>query len=161
MRPSQWTRTKSGGPEEADREGKGVETKTLEPVHRTHLLLVEDDHAMRGMLAFVLGKHGYFVTGARDGRQALEYLDDMVRKGGHRQMPQLLLADQRMPGFQGLDLIEATRAAGMEISAILITAFPDADVRDRAHTLGIPVLEKPFEMTDLIAFLRLAAPQQD
>ena len=47
-----------------------------------HVLLVEDDDEMRGMLAFVLGKHGYFVTGARDGRQALECLDDIVLKGG-------------------------------------------------------------------------------
>lgn len=68
---------------------------------------------MRGMLAFVLRKHGYFVTGARDGRQALEYLDDLVLERGHRRMPQLLLTDQRMPGFHGLGLIEATRAAGM------------------------------------------------
>jgi CheY-like chemotaxis protein len=100
----------------------------------------------------MLGRHGYFVTGARDGRQPPEYLDDIVLKGRHRRMPQLLVTDQRMPGFDGLDLIEATRAAGMELPAILITAFPpEADVHDRAHTLGIPVLEKPFEVTDSAA----------
>jgi YesN/AraC family two-component response regulator len=71
----------------------------------------------------MLGRH-YFVTGARDGRQAPEYVDDIVLKGRHRRMPQLLVTDQRMPGFDGLDLIEATRAAGMELPAILITAFP-------------------------------------
>jgi FixJ family two-component response regulator len=73
-------------------------------------------------------------------------------------MPQLLLTDQRMPGLSGLEVIEATRAAGMGIPAILITAFLDTAVHDRACAFSTPVLEKPFEMTDLMALVRLAAP---
>jgi CheY-like chemotaxis protein len=144
-------------PTDKDR-GEAVETKTLEHVRQTLVLLVEDDDEMRKILASVLRRHGYRVTGARDGHQAIEYLDDIAEGGNHSRMPQFLLTDQRMPGVSGLDVIEATHAAGMRIPAILITAFLDTDVHDRARALGPPVLEKPFEMIDLMALVRLAAP---
>jgi len=144
-------------PTDKDR-AEDAETKTLEPVRQTLVLLVEDDDEMCKMLASVLRRHGYRVAGARDGHQAIEYLHDLAEGGDQSRMPHLLLTDQRMPGVSGLDVIEATYAARMRIPAILITAFPDTDVHDRARALGTPVLEKPFEITDLMALVRLAAP---
>lgn len=56
-----------------------------------------------------------------------------------------------MPGYTGLAVLEALRnVAGPPV--ILMTAFPDRDVRRRAAKLGVVLLEKPF---DLSALLRL------
>jgi len=135
------------------------EAKTLEPVRKRLVLLVEDDTEMRKMLAFVLTRHGFRVAQARDGSEALEYLGDVVLEGSREKTPQLLLTDQRMPGFCGLEVIEAVRLAGLDIPAILITAFGDAETHERADALGpTPVLDKPFAMRDLVALAQRLVP---
>ena len=137
----------------------GAGIGALEALRGTHVLVVEDDDEMRKMLAFILRRNGYRVTEERDGCQALEYLGDLLLAGKPERAPQLILIDQCMPGVCGLDVIQATRTAGMRIPAILITAFGDADIHNRAHALGAtPVLDKPFEMAELLAIVqRLAA----
>ena len=135
------------------------EAKTLEPAGRGLVLLVEDDDEMRKMLAFVLTRHGFRVIQVRDGAEALEYLGDVVLGGRREKTPHLLLTDQRMPGFCGLDLIEASRLAGLNIPAILITAFGDPETHERAEALGAtPVLDKPFAMLDLVSLARRLVP---
>lgn len=137
----------------------GALTGALESFHGTHVLLVEDDDEMRKMLAFVLRRNGCRVTEERDGCQALEYLGDILLDGHPDRVPQLLLVDQCMPGVCGLDVIQATRTAGMQIPAILITAFGDAETHNRAQALGAtPVLDKPFGMGDLLAIVQRLAP---
>jgi CheY-like chemotaxis protein len=137
----------------------GAQTGALESLHGTHVLLVEDDDEMRKMLAFVLRRKGFRVTEGRDGCQALEYLGDILLDGHPDRAPQLLLIDQCMPGICGLDVIQATRTAGMRIPAILITAFGDAETHSRAQALGeTPVLDKPFGMGELIAIVQRLAP---
>jgi CheY-like chemotaxis protein len=135
------------------------ETKTLEPAGRGLVLLVEDDDEMRKMLAFVLARHGFRVIQVRDGAEALEYLGDVVLGGSREKTPQLLLTDQRMPGFCGLDLIEATQLAGLNIPAILITAFGDPKTHERAEALGATrVLDKPFAMLELVSLAQRLVP---
>ena len=139
--------------------GSGAQTKPIEALRAAHVLLVEDDDEMRKLLAFVLRRNGYQVTEERDGCQALEYLGD-VMGGGADRAPQLLLIDQCMPGVCGLDVIQATRTAGIRIPAILITAFGDAETHDRAHALdATPVLDKPFGMGELLAIVQRLAPR--
>jgi CheY-like chemotaxis protein len=138
------------------------ETKTLTPVHRGHVLVVEDDDEMRKMLAFVLTRHGFRVTQLRNGAEALEYLGEVVLSGSRERTPQLLLTDQRMPGFCGLDVIEAIQLSGLRIPAVLITAFGDPETHERADALGAtPVLDKPFAVGELVALARRLVPGGD
>ena len=131
-----------------------AETGALEVLHGTHVLLVEDDDEMRKMLALVLIRNGYRVTEECNGFQALEYLGDILLDGHRDRAPQLILIDQCMPGVCGLDVIQATRTAGMRIPAILITAFGDTEIHNRADALGTtPVLDKPFGMNELLAIV--------
>jgi DNA-binding NtrC family response regulator len=138
--------------------GAPCASKRLEPDRRRHVLLIEDDDEMRKMLAFVLTRHGFRVSEARNGSEGLERLADLML-GGHRdEVPQLLLTDQRMPGVCGLDVIEAVQASRLRIPAILITAFGDVETYDRAHALGAtPVLDKPFALADLLAIVERVA----
>src|SRR5438445_13133610 len=68
-----------------------------------------------------------------------------------------LIADMQIPGMTGLELYQRLSASGKPIPTILITAYPDDDVRERALAAGvIGYLSKPFEEDDLLACIRSA-----
>jgi FixJ family two-component response regulator len=68
-----------------------------------------------------------------------------------------LIADVQMPGMTGLDLHRHLSASGKPIPTILITAYPDDSVRERAVAAGaIGYLSKPFDESDLLACIRSA-----
>jgi CheY-like chemotaxis protein len=57
----------------------------------------------------------------------------------------------------GLELHQRLSASGKPIPTVLITAYPDDGVRERALSAGvISYLSKPFEEDDLLAFVRSA-----
>jgi CheY-like chemotaxis protein len=129
--------------------------KTLEPAQTRHALLVEDDDEMRRLLYFVLTRNGFRVTEARDGSEALEWLGSLLVMDRRGKNLDLVVTDQRMPAFSGLDVIEAMRFSGLRAPAILITAFGDAQTHERAGSLGaVEVLDKPFELSRLVSVAR-------
>ena len=68
-----------------------------------------------------------------------------------------LIADMQMPGMTGLELYQRLSISGKRIPTILITAYPDDGVRERARSAGIlGYLSKPFEQDDLLACVRSA-----
>lgn len=74
-----------------------------------------------------------------------------------RQVPRTscLIADVHMPGMTGLELHRHLMASGKTIPTILITAYPDDSVRERALGDGVVCyLTKPFEENDLLACIR-------
>jgi len=128
------------------------------PVRPYHVLLVEDDDEMRKLIARVLRRSGFHVQEARDGFGGMNHLADATVDDEFYRSLDLLLTDQRMPGFQGIELIEAARCAGIKTPAILITAFADDAIHARVHALGDAcVLDKPFEMLDLVTLARTVA----
>jgi CheY-like chemotaxis protein len=63
----------------------------------------------------------------------------------------------QMPGMTGLDLRRHLSTSGKPIPTILITAYPDDGVRERALAAGvIGYLSKPFDENDLVACIRSA-----
>lgn len=130
--------------------------KSPAPVRPRRALLVEDDDEMRAMLGFVLARAGFEVTALADGAAALECLGEwLLQDGRHRPLPDLLVTDQRMPGCEGLRVIEAFRLARIPVPAILITAFGDEPLLERAMSLGGTVmLDKPFDLSDLVNMAR-------
>ncbi len=85
------------------------------PPAKKHILVVDDEHAMQRILEILLGKLGYAVSCADNGKQALE----MARKTSF----DLVLTDLRMPEMTGLELLENLRAEGQEMPVIIITAY--------------------------------------
>jgi DNA-binding response OmpR family regulator len=123
-----------------------------------HLLLAEHDDKMRTTLASALWRHGFRVSEACDGSRALDYLIQIALSGNRERLPHVLVANQRLPGFCGLAVIEAARIGRMGIPAILMTASGDAETRNRASLLGATrVLEKPFEIDDFLTLIRRVA----
>jgi FixJ family two-component response regulator len=75
----------------------------------------------------------------------------------HRRRTACLIADVNMPGMTGPELHRRLIASGDTIPTILITAYPDDNVRARALSAGaICYLRKPFDEGDLLVCVRSA-----
>jgi DNA-binding response OmpR family regulator len=116
------------------------------PVGRS-VVLAEDDVALREMLAQVLSEGGYQVTTVSDGSELTCLLHDSAPKAHF----DLIVTDVNMPGGSGLDVVDRLRESGDETPVIVVTAFPQDDIRKRAHDLGLRLLAKPFELEALRA----------
>jgi two-component system response regulator FlrC len=107
------------------------------------ILIVDDDSSMRRALAEVLGRGGFEVTQAADGREALERLG-CDRYG-------LVVSDLRMPGLGGLALLQEIRNRHAELPVILITAYGTVEDAVEAMKHGAyDFLTKPFSPQDLL-----------
>jgi DNA-binding response OmpR family regulator len=110
------------------------------------VLLVEDDHGLRDVLARALREEGFRVATAVDGRSALASAADP---------PAAVVLDIGLPDSDGRDVCAALRAQGMQAPVLFLTA------RDGLHDRlsgfaagGDDYLTKPFHVSELVARLR-------
>jgi two-component system response regulator HydG len=109
-----------------------------------HVLVVDDEPALRRSLARVLEMHGMKVALAEDGAEALEYIQ--------RTPPDVVLIDMMMPGVGGLEVLAAVKAEGAPCEVVLMTAFADVDSAVTAMKAGAyHFLTKPFHSNDAVA----------
>jgi FixJ family two-component response regulator len=114
----------------------------------TAIAIVDDDHSVREALTSLVRSLGY-------GAIAFASAEDLL-KSKRRRRVSCVIADVQMPGMTGLELHNRLVASGEPIPTILITAFPDQAVRQRALQAGvIAYLAKPFSEDDLLACIRL------
>ncbi len=131
--------------------------------HRPRVLLAEDDAAMRALLAATLRRSGFAVIEAGSGYETLE----LLAHGLISEPPlwfDLIISDVRMPGYDGLNILASLRQMPTYTPVILITAFGSAAAHALAVRLGaFAMLDKPFELDDLMTVARLAttAPGAD
>jgi DNA-binding response OmpR family regulator len=115
------------------------------------ILLAEDDSDLRELLAVVLARDGHEVVAVPDGRQMVQAIGRGAREGG----VDLLVTDDRMPGWTGMQILAGVRTLPDPPPVILITAFADEPLRARAVMLGVAaVLDKPFDIEDFRAVVR-------
>jgi DNA-binding response OmpR family regulator len=117
------------------------------------ILLAEDDPDMRELLAWSLRDVGYEVVEVPDGAALRGLLEERSRAGPVRPLD-LVVSDIRMPGENGLSVIQSFRGLPKTTPIILITAFGDRDVHSRCDELGILLLDKPFEIDHLLSEIR-------
>jgi two-component system NtrC family response regulator len=79
------------------------------------ILVVDDDASQRRLIEFWLKEDGYTVVTASDGHAGLQMFTETT--------PALVIADIRMPGLSGLDLLGRIKAINADTPVILITAF--------------------------------------
>jgi len=111
------------------------------------ILVVDDDAAIRRMLARTLEAEGYAVESAGDGGAALAAIERLV--------PDVLVLDVAMPGLDGLAVSRAVRKRGLALPILMLTAR-DA-VADRIAGLDSGAddyLVKPFAPGELLARIR-------
>ncbi|MCA0296592.1 MAG: response regulator transcription factor [Actinobacteria bacterium] len=112
-----------------------------------HILVVDDDQAVRDSLARSLHYSGWEVTTAGDGIEALARLSSM--------RPDAVIMDVMMPRLDGLETTRSLRASGNDVPILVLTAR-DA-VGDRVDGLDAGAddyMAKPFSFEELQARLR-------
>ena len=112
------------------------------------VLLVEDDDSVRTLAARTLEAHGYLVTTARGGLEAL----DLVAAGPPLD---LVLTDERMPRISGSNLIARLRERQPGLRAIVMSTHPSGNVH-AAVTGEVRFLAKPFTVAELLTTVRSA-----
>ena len=111
-----------------------------------HILVVDDDREIRDLLSRFLGKHGFRVTVARDGREMKQALAD--RK------IDLVVLDLMLPGEGGLSLCRELRARSA-LPIIMLTAMREETDRVVGLEMGADdYLAKPFGPRELLARIR-------
>ncbi|HEY3800891.1 MAG TPA: response regulator [Caulobacteraceae bacterium] len=109
-----------------------------------HIVIVEDDRAVRAALAFALEAEGWRVSAFADPAVALA-----------RAAPAAcLVVDFHLPGIDGLELIAAWGLREPRPPAVLITASPNASCRARAAAAGVVIVEKPLVNSELVQRVR-------
>ena len=109
---------------------------------QAHLLVVDDDERIRGLLQKFLIRHGFLVTIARDALQARRLLAGLEFD--------LLVLDVMMPGEDGIALTRDLRAK-MTVPILLLTAKGEASNRIEGLEAGADdYLVKPFEPKELL-----------
>src|ERR687890_2709929 len=112
-----------------------------------HILVVDDDQAVRDSLKRSLEYSGYEVSMATDGVEALARLAVL--------RPDAVIMDVMMPRLDGLETTRSLRSAGNDVPILVLTAR-DA-VGDRVDGLDAGAddyLTKPFALEELLARLR-------
>ena len=107
---------------------------------KRRLLIVDDQEALTWSLSTRLAKvrPRYHVETAHDGAAALaKFLERPF---------DLLVADVRMPGMSGIELVLAARQLKAELPVIVMTAFKTVDVLSLTNNSAIQFLEKPFQI---------------
>ena len=114
------------------------------------ILLLDDDPAVRASLQFALELEGFAV-------ESFASAEALTAFAGPDE-PACFILDYRLPGIDGLSLLEALRALGVSAPAILITSNPGRGVRQRAAALGTLLVEKPLLGDELTSAIRTLVP---
>jgi two-component system response regulator HydG len=113
------------------------------------VLVAEDDDDLRWALCDLLKGEGYDVMAVPDGRVFLEQLGNALLHGNPELPADVIVTDLRMPGINGMQILERIRERGWRIPVVLISAYGDHEVRERAKRLGAAYLHKPLDFRAL------------
>ena len=111
---------------------------------RPRILVVDDESSIRDLLSRALGLADYDVETVQEGRAALERL---------RLYPyDLLIADLKMPGIDGLSVIREAKRLKSDLPVIIITGYSTETAAIEAVNLGVSgYLTKPFRVPQVLA----------
>jgi DNA-binding NtrC family response regulator len=113
------------------------------------VLVVDDKEMLRDSVGATLARAGLTVEAAGDGPAALSAIA--------RSRPDCVVTDLKMPGMDGLGLIEAIRTLDEDLPVVLMTAFGTIETAVRAIKLGaFDYVTKPFEGDELLITVKRA-----
>jgi DNA-binding response OmpR family regulator len=116
----------------------------------SYVLVVDDDPAIRGLVADALRIEGYVVDLAAHGREALEAL--------RARRPATIVLDLMMPIMDGFSFIEACKREDLcvDVPIVVISAVKEALQRVQAASINARIA-KPFDLDDLVRTVGLYA----
>ena len=112
-------------------------------IENRHILIVDDEDAVRRLLGYLLEPHGYAISLAADAREARQHLD--------RQPFSLVLCDVNMPGESGMDLIRHILSHYPRTAVIMVTGLDSPVLANAALDMGaFGYVIKPFESNEVL-----------
>ncbi|MBW2109622.1 MAG: sigma-54-dependent Fis family transcriptional regulator [Deltaproteobacteria bacterium] len=118
------------------------------------VLIVDNEPAFCRLVSQLMEKEGYKTTVAHNGYDAL----DIMR----REIPDVLLLDYRMPGMNGLEVMEKAKKISKDLPIIMITAYAEINGAVQAMRKGAyDYLPKPYEMQELLRVVRSALSNRE
>ena len=119
--------------------------------------VVDDDRSVRFVLSTALRDAGYAVDGFDSAASALQALD--ARGAADLPAPDLIFTDVRMPGDDGLVLLDKLKLAHPQLPVIVMSAYTDVASTAGAFRGGAhEFLSKPFDLDDAIALAARTLP---
>ncbi|MEX1023148.1 MAG: response regulator [Dehalococcoidia bacterium] len=110
------------------------------------ILVVEDEPALRLLMAATLSDEGHEVSLAEDGRRALKVVESQPA-------PDAVILDLEMPVMDGRTCFRELRSRGVTAPVVIVSAF---GARRAAEELGADgSVDKPFEASELIHHLNV------
>jgi len=91
------------------------------------IVLIDDEPDIRDVMSVILRDAGYVVFTAPDGETGLQVCES--------ESPQIVITDIRMPGMNGLEVLEALKKKSPDTEVIVVTAFGEMDTAIRALQL--------------------------
>lgn len=121
---------------------------------KSHILVVDDEPVARQSLTDILRLEGYTVSSVPNGQAAVEYV---------RTHPvELIVVDLRMPGMDGLEVVQVVNQISPETEVVLLTAFATTESAIQALRLRIhDYLLKPASPTQVIASVKKGLSRRD
>ena len=108
------------------------------------ILVVEDDATTADYIVSGLEQNGFVVDQAGDGRDGLFHATDGKYAA--------IVLDRMLPGIDGLAVLSALRAAGIQTPVIILSALSSTDERVKGLKIGADdYLAKPFAFSELLA----------
>jgi CheY-like chemotaxis protein len=127
--------------------GRDLTEEDLAPVRGKTVLVVDDDAVVRAAAVDMLESYGFDVLFSASGNDALGIV-------GSARPVDLLLADFRLGGMNGIELVRQARVLKPQIKAILISGL--GDVKNRVKDDAVTVLQKPLRAEELLQQVRKA-----
>jgi len=117
------------------------------------ILIVDDDKDLRFNLSAVLREEGHEVIAASDGKQTIKVID--------KSSPDLVLLDIKLPGMDGVELLQEIKRKWNNLPIIMLTANSDVKSAVKAMKLGAyDYITKPFDDEELILIIKKALHTQ-
>ncbi len=116
---------------------------------QAHILIVEDEPAIRDMIAYALRTQSYQPVCAQDGKEALQAVAERI--------PDLILLDWMLPGTTGIELVRRFRkeANTRDVPIIMLTAKGEESDRIAGFDSGADdYVVKPFSARELLARIK-------
>ncbi len=119
---------------------------------KTSILIVDDEESVRDSLYNWFIEDGYRVESAENAKKALAMLES--------ENFDIILADIKMPGMDGLEMLKAIKSLRKDSIVIIMTAFATVDTAVQALKDGaFDYVTKPFDPDDLSHLIRNASKQ--
>ena len=123
------------------------------PDTQKHLLIVDDESALRSAVAERLADHGFSVEQAGSGEEAVERLAEFAFD--------ILITDLRLPGMNGREVLDAALERYPDIIALVITGYGTVeDAVDAIKHGAADFITKPFQFDTLLHVLESAVEQR-